>query len=78
MNTSPLLRTLFLGWELGYSIAIPIVVFALLGRLADKYFASSPVFLLVGIALSIVTTTIWLARKAKRMLADIEKDSLNS
>lgn len=67
-------KALLLAWELGYSIAIPIVVFALVGRLLDHWLNTSPIFLLVGIVIAIVTTTLWLTQKAKRMLADIERE----
>ncbi len=57
-----------LAWELGYTIAIPIVVFALIGRMADKYFQSSPWFLLFGIVVSIVMSTVLVYKKVARLL----------
>ncbi|MDP3245090.1 MAG: AtpZ/AtpI family protein [bacterium] len=48
---------LSLAWELGYTIAIPIVVFALLGRLIDKWLGTSPWLLLIGIFLSIIISS---------------------
>lgn len=50
---------LSLAWELGYTIAVPIVVLALGGRLLDKKLDSAPWFLLVGIGLSLVVSS-WL------------------
>ena len=44
---------LSMAWELGYTIAIPIVVLALLGRFLDKILHTSPIFLLICIFLSI-------------------------
>lgn len=64
-----------IGWELGYSIAIPLVLFALAGRLLDRHFNTSPLFLLLGVLLSLVITSLWLTRIAKRMLSEIEKES---
>lgn len=71
---SPLQQALAIGWELGYSIAIPIVLFALSGRFLDRHYGTSPLFLLIGVLISLVSTSLWLMRIAKRMLADIEKD----
>lgn len=50
---------LSLAWELGYTIAIPIVVFALGGRLLDRKLGTSPWLLLVGIGISLVVSS-WL------------------
>ena len=50
---------LSLAWELGYTIAVPIVVFALVGRVLDKKLDSSPWLLLIGIFLSILASS-WL------------------
>lgn len=52
-----------LAFELGYMVAIPIVVLALLGRLIDKKLDSSPWFLLLGIIISIVVSTYWVYKK---------------
>ncbi|MBP9748715.1 AtpZ/AtpI family protein [Patescibacteria group bacterium] len=72
---TPLQQALVIGWELGYSIAIPIVLLALGGRLLDRHFGTSPLFLLAGVLISLVTSTIWLIHIAKRLLSDIEKDT---
>ncbi len=57
-----------LALNLGFIIVIPIVLFALAGRFADKYFNSSPWFLLVGILVSIIVTTILVYRKIKTII----------
>jgi F0F1-type ATP synthase assembly protein I len=49
---------LSLAWELGYTIAVPIVVLALAGRFADRRLGTSPWLLLAGIFVSIVISTI--------------------
>lgn len=51
-----------LAFQLGYTIAIPLVVLALLGRFLDKKLGSSPFLLLLGILLSIGITS-WLVWK---------------
>lgn len=70
MCSQGVFRPLALAWELGYTIAIPIVVLALGGRLLDRYFESSPVFLLVGILTSICITSFLVYRKAKSFLSN--------
>jgi F0F1-type ATP synthase assembly protein I len=55
-------NALGLAWNLGYTIAVPIVIFALAGRFLDKKLGTSPFLLLFGILLSIGITT-WLVYK---------------
>lgn len=50
---------LSLAWELGYTIAVPIVAFALGGRWLDRKFETSPWLLLAGIFLSLIVSS-WL------------------
>lgn len=59
---------LSLAFELGYLVAIPIVVFALAGRVADRTLGTSPWLLLLGILLSIVLSTALIYRKVSRLL----------
>jgi F0F1-type ATP synthase assembly protein I len=61
-------RPLALAWELGYTIAIPLVGFALLGRFIDKYLGTSPIFLFVGIIVSIVLTSFLVYWKTKDIM----------
>ena len=56
------------AWELGYTIAIPIVFFALLGRLLDTTLGTGPMFLFAGILASILITSWLVWRKARRFL----------
>ena len=53
--------------ELGYSIAIPAIIFGLAGRYADKYFGSSPTFLLLGILFGCITSSINIFRKIRQI-----------
>ena len=68
-------QALGMAWELGYLIAIPIVVLGLGGRLIDRHFHTSPWFFLLGVVLSIVLTSFSLVWKFKKMLRSIEKES---
>jgi F0F1-type ATP synthase assembly protein I len=52
-----------LALELGYIVAIPIVVLALAGRWIDKKLDSAPWFLLLGIVISIIISTYLVYKK---------------
>jgi hypothetical protein len=55
--------------ELGYVIALPIVGFGLLGKWLDhKMNHQVPWVTLIGIALAITLTTIWLTMKLKKYI----------
>ena len=62
-----------LAWELGYTITVPLVIFAILGRFLDKKYDASPIFLLSGILLSIAVSGILVFRKTKKILDDSTK-----
>lgn len=64
---------LSVAYELGYLIAIPIVVFAFGGAYADRYFATSPLFLLVGIGIAFCVTTIGIFRKLKHITDQLSR-----
>jgi F0F1-type ATP synthase assembly protein I len=57
-----------LAWELGYSIAVPLVGLALVGRFLDKKFDTSPWLLLVGILISILISSFLVYRKTSDIL----------
>ncbi|MFH1098463.1 MAG: AtpZ/AtpI family protein [Candidatus Uhrbacteria bacterium] len=60
---SPVWAALAFAWELGYTIAIPLVVFALLGRFLDRRFGTTPWFLLVGVFAAIAASGIAVVHK---------------
>lgn len=60
--------------QLGYTIAIPLVVLALTGRFLDKKLNSSPWFLLIGMLSSLVITSIWVYKKSTEIMKKEEKD----
>jgi len=51
-----------LAWELGYTIAVPLVALALFGRFLDKKLGTAPWLLLAGILVSIAVSS-WLVYK---------------
>ena len=63
---------LSLAWQLGYTIAIPLVVLALVGRLLDKRFGTSPWLLLTGIFLSLIVSTFAVYYKTVKILGETE------
>jgi ATP synthase protein I len=84
-SSKPMWQALGLAWELGYTIAIPLVIFALAGRLADKWLGTAPWLLIVGIILSIYISTLLVYRKTKNIISAItinedtdKKDNNNS
>lgn len=60
--------TLGLAWQLGYTIAVPLVVFALAGRYLDKKLGTTPWLLLAGIILAIASTTWLVYKKTKEII----------
>jgi len=66
-----------LSFELGYTIAIPIVVLALVGRLLDKKFETSPWLLIAGILLSLVVASVGLVVKFGKILASMRLEEKN-
>ncbi len=66
---------LSLAWQLGYSIAVPLVVLALGGRLIDKKFGTSPWFLLTGIFLSLIVSTFSVYFKTIKILKETEDEN---
>jgi len=56
------------AWELGYIIAIPIIVLALLGRFLDKKLLTSPLFLIAGIFLSLIITGVLIWKKVRNTI----------
>lgn len=62
---SALWGSLELAFELGYLIAVPIVLLGLGGRFLDRWIGTSPWFLLVGVLLAIVLSSIGVSRKIR-------------
>lgn len=65
--------TLKLLGNLGFLIAVPLVVCALIGRLLDKRLDSSPLFLLTGLVFSLIISSIGVYRKTQELLKDLDK-----
>lgn len=70
-SASTLFTTLGIAWGFGYTIAIPLVVLALLGRWVDNHWHTSPWGLIAGILLSIVISSVGLVMKFTKLMAEI-------
>lgn len=57
-----------MAFELGFVIALPLIGLGLLGQWLDTKFVTEPLFVLVGILLAIISTTIWLTRRIKEYI----------
>jgi hypothetical protein len=57
-----------LAFEMGYIIALPLVLFGLAGKYLDGRLGTEPWLALAGVLLAIGVTTVWLIRKLKDYL----------
>lgn len=55
--------------ELGYLVAVPLVVLAGGGRLLDRRLGSSPLLLLSGIIIAVAVSGIMIAKRVRSMTA---------
>ena len=60
-------KALPLAFELGFTIALPLALFAFFGRLVDKAFSTTPLFLLSGIGIALAVTTYFIYKKVKSL-----------
>lgn len=75
LKKNPVWEILGLFLNLGFIIAIPLVIFTLGGRYLDNHLQTSPLFLLIGILFSIISSSIWLVIHFKRYLKLIEEET---
>ncbi len=72
-DRSTLWKSLSLAWQLGYSIALPLVIFGLVGRFLDNTFGTSPWVMLGGIIIAAVTSTVWVVVRATKLMAEASR-----
>jgi len=53
--------------EIGLIIAVPLVILVLIGVKLDKTLGTTPLFIIIGILLSMVTSTLTIARKIRQI-----------
>lgn len=61
-------RLIGVAWQLGYSIALPLVFFALGGVFLDRFFHSSPLFFLIGVIAAIIVSTVIVIKKINELI----------
>ena len=61
------MNLLKLAWDLGWIISLPIVTFGYGGALLDKKLTTSPLFLISGILIALIITTLGIIRKIKNL-----------
>jgi F0F1-type ATP synthase assembly protein I len=61
------------AWDLGYTIAIPAVIFGFAGGYLDKYMQSSPLYLLLGLGIAFISSFVIVARKVREIMARMPK-----
>ncbi len=71
-------QALSLAGQLGWVIAVPLVLFAAVGQLLDKQLDTSPWLLLGGIGVSILVSTIGLVFQFQRIIQQYNKDNKNN
>ncbi|HUT21929.1 MAG TPA: AtpZ/AtpI family protein [Candidatus Bipolaricaulota bacterium] len=73
-DKKPWVFALGLTFQLGYTIAVPLVALALIGRFLDERFETSPWLLLIGIILSLFISSWLIYFKIIKIFAEINKD----
>jgi len=73
MKDRGLASALSMAWELGYTIALPIIIFAIGGRLLDKKLESSPWFLLAGIGVALMISGTAVYYKTVKIISEAEQ-----
>lgn len=58
-----------LVWDMGWLIAIPVVVLGFAGAYADREFGTSPLYILIGFGLASVLSAIGVKRRLKNIIA---------
>ena len=66
-----------LGLGLGFRLALPLVVFAIGGRLLDKYFGTSPFLILSGILISLLLSFYLVYRELRQVLKNETNNDKN-
>lgn len=66
--------SLDLAVRLGFSIAIPLIIFILIGRFLDSYFNTFPVFILLGMIVGLASSIFEIFRSVLPLLDDRKND----
>lgn len=66
--------SLDLAARLGFSIAIPLIIFILMGRFLDGFFNTSPIFVLLGLIVGLASSIFEIFRSVLPLLDDGKND----
>ncbi len=66
------LKTAMIFLDIGWRVSIPLVIFVIIGSILDNQFGTKPLFIFIGIILSIFVTTWTFYRLFKQITK--EKD----
>lgn len=58
--------------DVGYIIAVPLVVFLLIGRAIDTKFGTSPLFMLIGMGFAAFASTVYLRKKLSHLVSKLQ------
>ena len=56
------------AFDVGIAIAVPLAIFAFIGRTLDNSYGTSPLFLVIGLLLSLISTGIIIWKKVRDFL----------
>jgi len=59
--------------ELGFYLAIPVLVFTLIGKWLDRFFNSGFLFLVIGATLGIVIATVITVKKVSFLIKEADR-----
>ena len=68
MKDPGLLLSLGLAGQMGFLIAIPAVVLGFFGAYLDKYFGTSPLFIISGFILAFAISAFAIVKKVKEII----------
>lgn len=64
-----------LVWDLGFLFAVPLVIFALGGRFLDKRMDSSPLYVLIGVLVAAIVSSIGVFFKVRSVLRENQDET---
>ncbi|MBI3626777.1 AtpZ/AtpI family protein [Candidatus Uhrbacteria bacterium] len=69
--------TLKLLGDIGFLVAVPLVIFGLGGRLLDKKLHTAPWLMLAGLVISLIITSISIYKKTSTILRELDEELKN-
>lgn len=56
------------AYEVGSAIAVPLIIFVLIGRTLDKHYSTGHLYLICGLVLSLASTGFIIYKKVKKFI----------